>query len=243
MIHTWPRWPAITVWECPREPLVSVHGDHQPPPGSAALVEPTWRRLQARNPRLFDGPILALQDFAPSAAEVRCTRTSFRWLSVQDDLDAGVVLVAVNGVVTARDRFAREHILLGRRSLQNRIYPGMWELSPAGGIEPPAQDGVADTRSLHEQLRRELREECGLQDPIDPRPWAFYRDTAARSFNIVYRVELRRLVEDLSADTRPAHWDCDTARWIPRHQVPSFLRDNPVIDASRALLSRLGWAG
>lgn len=242
MTHSWPQWPAITIWNLRgREPLVTVEGNHEPPPGIESRAEGTWQRLRAENPRLFDGPILALAEFDPCIAHVRCRRTTYKWLSAQDELDIGVVLVAVNGVVTARDRAGQPHVLLGRRSPQNRMYGGMWELSPAGGVEPPPHDGPVPAETLHAQLHRELQEECGLRDPAHPAPLAFYRDTAARSFNVVFLMELARPVEELVRDTRPAHWDCDAAQWVARDEITLFLGSQPVIDASRALLAWLAW--
>jgi ADP-ribose pyrophosphatase YjhB (NUDIX family) len=99
---------------------------------------------------------------------------------------------------------------------------------------------------LVQQLARELREECGLEEPVDGAiPCAFYRDDVARSFNIVLRVRLARAVEELRAAPRDRHWDCDRTRWLAVDEVAAAERSegDRVIRATRALWRALGWSG
>ena len=195
--------------------------------------------MTAANPRLFDGPILSLAGFDPDSGRVVCRRTSYRWLAVRDDVETGVALVAVNGVVTARDRAGHEHYLLARRSPRTWKYGGLWELSPAGGLEP-ARDGPLPLGRLVDQLRHELLEEAGIDDPLaDARPIGFYRDTAAHSFNVVFRAHLSRRLEEIVAATRGTHWDTDATRWVPAASLPAFLEQHRAIHACGAILAWL----
>ncbi len=237
-------FPGVTIWPIREGRRPSVVIDNSAPPSDPrgeAEIEAEWSRLTAANPRLFDGPILALAGFDPGTGRVVCRRDSYRRLTVQGDAEAGVVLVAVNGIVTGRDRGGREHVLLGRRSTSTRMYGGMWELIPAGGLEPP-HGGSQDVPAEHllHQLSVELREEAGLNTPIrSAAAVAFYRDDAARSFNIVFAAALAAPIEDIPLTTRD--WDCDAALWLPRDEAGEFGRKMPIIAASRGLLRMAGW--
>lgn len=247
MTRSFDELPGITVWPAhdPGGPIVSIEGDAPPlPTDLAPRADASWARLCAANPRLFDGPILSLERFDPGRGLVACRRSSYKRLSVQDEVPMGVTLVAVNGVVTARDAGGREHVLLGRRSPGNRMYGGRWELAPAGGLEPPTADGPLARVLVLAQLRAELREECALDEPVDSaRLAAFYRDDIARSFNIVFRVALAPPIHALRAHAPGRAWDCDDVLWLPLDDVPRFDREqgSQTIDATRALWRVLGW--
>lgn len=233
-ITVWPADPATF----PRITIQPAAPAADPDPG----VERAWGRMCAANPRLFEGPILSLADFNAATGEVVCTRETYKRLSVQDQVPTGVVLVAVNGVITAGDADGREHMLLGRRAPGTRMYPGLWELAPAGGLDPPTGPEFP-AAALLAQLSRELTEETGLAEPLaNPTPLAYCRDDLARSFNIVLRARVERPIGSL----RPAserHWDCDAVRWLPVDEAARLDRDEPdsVIRATRALWRLLGW--
>lgn len=240
-------FPGVTIWPIRSGVTPTIVMAATPPRDApaAGAEDAEWDRLTALNPRLFDGPILSLVSFDPATGRVSCRRETYKRLSVQGAVDTGVVLVAVNAVLIARDARGEEHVLLGRRSPQVRKYGGMWELAPAGGLDPPA--GVAATLgpgALRAQLRRELLEEVGLDDALEgATPIAFYRDEAATSFNIVLRVELPTTPAALAAAAGERHWDCDAVMWLARADAPAFDRDRAghVIDATRALLRFIGW--
>ncbi len=237
-------FPGITIWPIREGTYPSVVVDDSPSahdPRDDEEIEAEWSRLTAANPRLFDGPILALAGFDPGTGRVVCRHDSYKRLTVQGEPEARVMLVAVNGIVTARDCAGREHVLLGRRSTSTRMYGGMWELIPAGGLEPP-RGGSQDVPAEHllHQLSVELREEAGLNTPItSATPVAFYRDEVARSFNIVFAAALSAPIEDIPLTKRD--WDCDAALWLPRDEVGEFGRTMPIISASRGLLRMAGW--
>lgn len=240
-------FPGVTIWpHAPgREPEIVIERGTPGDASDAAAVEAAWARMTAANPRLFDGPILSLASFDPGAGRVACRRETYKRLSVRGAVDTGVVLVAVNAVLIARDAGGEEHVLLGRRSPQVRMYGGMWELAPAGGLDPPAEDcATLGPAALRAQLRRELREEAGLDHGLDDAaPIAFYSDAAATSFNIVLRVELRTPLAALTAAAGDRHWDCDAVTWLARADAPAFDRERAgdLIAPTRALLRFIGW--
>ncbi len=244
-MSTFPHgFPGVTIWPSREGTRPSVGMDGSTPqrdPRAEARVEAAWSRLTAANRRLFDGPILALAGFDPETGRVACRRDSYKRLTVQGEAETGVVLLAVNGIVTARDREGREHVLLGRRSTSTRMYGGMWELIPAGGLEPPHGDSpdLPVDHLLH-QLSLELREEAGLNAKIEhATPIAFYRDQFARSFNIVFAAALPMPIEDIPLTERD--WDCDAVWWLPRDEAAEFGRKMPIIAPTRGLLRMTGW--
>lgn len=240
MSLTWPQWPGITIWPLIAGPTLGVAGEHVVPPAGVSQGGELWTHMTAANPRLFDGPILSLESFEPAGGRVMCRRSSYKWLAVQDHVETGVTLVAVNGVVTARDGAGREHYLLARRSSATWKYGGMWELSPAGGLEPTTSDGPVSSRVLVEHLRRELAEEAGFDDPLtDARPIGFYRDAVAHSFNVILRARLSRPLETVRAAMRGTHWDADATRWVARDELAGFAATGRTIAASRAILEWL----
>ncbi len=236
--------PGVRIWSV--QPMsegdLRVEVEEGTEAGEDERVERAWAALCAANPRLHDGPILSMTSFDPVAGRIGCRRDSYKRLSVQDAVETGVVLLSVSAIVTVPDGHGREHVLLGRRSESTRIYGGMWELAPAGGLDGGVTGPVPGARLIG-QLAEELREECGITEPIGAaRPEAFCRDERACSFNIVYRVRLAGPLGALRYGVR--HWDCDEALWLPVSIVRDFVRQNgeKIIAPTRALLRLMEWA-
>ncbi|MFM9995903.1 MAG: NUDIX hydrolase [Phycisphaerales bacterium] len=240
---------GVTIWPIRPGRMPTIELDSSAVPPNAArdgATDAVWARQSAANPRLFDGPILSVTSFDPEAARVMCRRDSYKRLSVGDSVATGVVLLAVNAVLIARDARGAEHVLLGRRSPQVRTYGAMWELTPAGGLEPPDAPprGVVPHAHVLTQLEREMHEEAGIRGNVGPAtPVAFYSDDRASSFNIVYMVRSETPLDALRAGAGERHWDCDAIRWLPRAEARAFDRAEGAgtIDASRAVLRFLGW--
>jgi 8-oxo-dGTP pyrophosphatase MutT (NUDIX family) len=239
-------YPGVTIWPAPRHAVPWVTVEDPAPEADGREVEAEWSRLTAANPRLFDGPILSFVRLSPERGEVVCRRDTYKRLAVRGAVETGVILTAVMGVLVARSEAGREHVLLGRRSPGTRVYPGMWELIPAGGLEPPpAGVRVIDRRGLLAQLDTELREEAGLSCGVS-RAWsvAWYEDRAAHSFNVVFLLRPTETLEALRAATGERHWDCDETLWLPVDEAPRFVRERgpEIIDAAKAMMSYLRWA-
>ncbi|MCA9298015.1 MAG: hypothetical protein KDA28_03055, partial [Phycisphaerales bacterium] len=71
-------------------------------PGIDPRTDDVWTRMLASNERLFDAPILAFRGV--EGDEVHCAIDAYRNFAVQDEIDLGVTLLAVTGVVTGRSR-------------------------------------------------------------------------------------------------------------------------------------------
>jgi hypothetical protein len=213
-----------------------VHSEH----ARADDERREWERRCVENPALFDGPILSVVSIDEAAAEVLARRETYRRLVVQPRVPTGVRLLAVTGLFIAHDDDQHPHILFGKRAASTRIYPGMWEVGPSGGVGvPPATIDTLLPEHLTAHLADEAAEEVGL-DLAHAVPVAVLRDDLARSDDIVLRADLGRLA-DVAPRTTCASWEYTSVRWIARRDIPAFLHaeGDRVIPPTRALLEHL----
>jgi len=196
--------------------------------------------MVAANPRLYDGPVLSVDSFDPGTGRIAAHEDTYLRLAVQPEVDTGVVALAVGGVLTAPDASGREHVLMIRRHEQTRLYPGMWEVGPAGGIDPVEGVRSLGFGEMQAELARELEEEAGLREPLDgARVVLIYRDNLARTIDVVVRVTFRTTVERLLEAAGETHWDASEARWVPVSELDAFTRSHATLDATLAQLEVL----
>lgn len=225
-------------------------------PGRSAETErrtdELWARRRDANPRLFNGPVLAWADnpLAFDGTTIRARRDEYRRLTVQPDVATGVMQLSVTGLIVAPDRTGTPHLCIARRAHDTRIYGGMWELAPSGGVDPPpAGDRSLDARDLFTQLLLELTEELGLPVEPDPgTPVCVVTDPIAMSADVVIRVDIVRPVEDLIAhaegDAHTSRWEYDAVRWIALDELGRFVRaagPDACIPPMLDVLAFLGW--
>jgi len=220
-------------------------------PEVAARIARTWDELRAANDRFYDGPILRSISLDAQHGELLCRRDTFRSLAVSPRLGLGVRQLGVSGLITARDRAGLQHVLLGRRAADTRIYPGLWEVAPSGGVKPPPAN--TSTLSLHDlaiALAEEADEELGMTlDPRAAQLIAFLRDEVACSDDAILRFDLdapinpRAQACPLSAEAA-GRWEYIDSAWIALPDLPTFARDHAAAIAAptAALLRWLGWA-
>lgn len=228
-----------------------------------AAIDARWQRLRSRNPRYFDGPILAfhsldiVRDPAPITL-IHATRSGYKLLAVTnpnssqaDERDfgppvhTGITQLSLTAVITAADAQGRPHVLLGKRGPSTRIYGDMWELGPSGGIEPPQDRSTVATleeRELLQQLNAEITQELDaqLQRPIHIHDLAcLAHDAIANSIDLVYRVNVLPPIDDA---TIAAHnWEYSAAKWTPIDHLAKLDTTLPLIPPTRALLRYLRW--
>ncbi|MEN0019282.1 MAG: hypothetical protein AAF747_00195 [Planctomycetota bacterium] len=212
---------------------------------SAEASEPTtaqrteWDRRTDSNRRLFNGSILAFAGFDADTRVVHARRDTYQRLITQHtDADAErVVHLSVTGVLLAKDADERVHVLLGKRSNEPAVYPGMWEFAPSGGIDPPSRaladlDTPLDGTDVWRQLDVEMQEELDLPGSPDPgRIEGIVLDHAIPSADILVVVRFARLLEDMmaAADER-GNWEYATTRWIALDDIAEFdRRENELI--------------
>lgn len=219
------------------------------PEGLRWRVDELWREMCARNPRLYDGPLLAVTGFDGARNRVECARSTFRWLAVRQSVETGTTILSVTGVLTGRDGSGEPHVLLARRSAQTRIYHGMWEFAPSGGVPPPREGAErVEVGEVLEALASEGEEELGvdlrahLGEAAIP---ALTVDELAHSVDLVVRVDLPRPIEPRRGVCAGERWEYSDAAWVRLRDVPGFVREHgeAIIGPTVALLRHFGWAG
>lgn len=184
------------------------------PQDIADATEHRWAQLLAKNPRHFDGPILAIESFDPDTNSIRARCEGYKRLAVQPEADTGVRILSVTGFITALDKNNQPCVLIARRSEQTRVHGGLWELAPSGGIDPPGQASSLTLDHVRAQLATEMREELGLElDASVARPVALVVEDAGFSVDIVLRLDTNAPIESLGVNTDS--WEYTGARWIP----------------------------
>lgn len=216
---------------------------HREPPHDPR-IDSAWEKLRAQNPRLHGGGIYNVLSIDPDRARITAAYDLYKRLVVQPEVDTGIHQLSVSALCTAPSPNGPA-VLIGQRGRQTRIYGGMWQICPAGGVEPP--EDPADLRDLtHDDLRRnlarEVEEEVGLDLADRPAtPLAIVHDPTARSYDIVLRVEF-----GAAQPLRPQQgstWEHMDIRWLPLRDIPDFDRQHRIIEPTRALFRSLGWLG
>lgn len=219
-------------------------------PELSPLARERWEVLCAANPRYYDGPMLAAVSFDPATGEFAARRDRFARLAVQPEVRTGVRLLAVTALLTASRRApggSDELVaLMGRRSTGTRIYGGLFELGPSGGL--PAHPGI-DTltqRDLTRHLAEEISEEAGeavahrLTSGQPPRALGVLRDHTACSDDVVLHAHLGELSADL-ADLSPANWEYDDVCWASQDDARELVRRGVLAPPTIALLHAMNW--
>ncbi len=218
-----------------------------PPPLSPrerALVEELWRERSAANPRLYNGPLLAVVSTDEETGEIVCRRDEFKRLIAQPTVRTGVRLLAITGAVTARDASGERHVLLGKRGECTRVYPGMWELGPCGGIPPPhASIAHFDEEMIRGHLLEEGEEEVGLAFQAGGIV-GLARDHVAHSEDLVMECDAGRL-EHARIEGGTSGWEYSELRWVALRDLERFDREEAarIIAPTRALFRVLGYVG
>ena len=124
-----------------------------------AAVELAWQNARAETPSLFNGAVFSVDRIAASQLEGHWTEyrrivARLRLPALADVL--GVRPLAVAGLIEGPDG-----IVLGRRPSTAVYQPGLWQLAPAGNVDPGAE--LAGGIDVVAALGTELREELGLE--------------------------------------------------------------------------------
>lgn len=209
----------------------------EPPPPSPE-VERIWSEMAAKNPRLFDGPVLSITAFDPATGTLRIRWDTYKRLVVQPGVETGVRQFAVTALLTRPGPRAPE-VLLGRRGLQTRMYDNMWEIGPSGGVDG-VRPGAAEYthEDIVEEVRREVREEAGLEIGADARALALIYDHHARSHDLVMRIDLPPGAGD---DADHHDWEYQEVRWVPLDELRDWerARGHDMLGTTRAMIREL----
>ncbi|MEZ6241924.1 MAG: NUDIX domain-containing protein [Phycisphaerales bacterium] len=213
----------------------------------AEAVERRWAEMLAENPRFHNGAILAIESFDPATNTLRARRDEYRRLAVQPQAPTRVRILSVTGMIVARDDEGRECLLLAQRSHQTRIYGGLWELAPSGGIDAPDDRTSSLTiDDVRRQLDAELREELGLGlDLSRARPVALSVDGPGDAVDIILRLDTGTTIERLGLDDARANWEYTGVRWVALDDAREFARNHSreLIPPTRDVLAWLADPG
>jgi hypothetical protein len=179
-----------------------VASSFAPPAEIRALIEETWSASLARpGVTLFDGPLLRLEGFSASAAQVqlRLSRTSYKpFLGTNGRHAQRVHALGPHACANALGTTALvvtgdQQLVFGVRSRQVALYPG--SAHPFGGCLEPLEP--IDPAG---QTRRELGEELGLAaaDIRSLRLLAIGEDLELRQPELIYLCQTGLAVAELA---------------------------------------------
>ncbi len=138
-----------------------------------------WEALMRANSRLTDGPcwhVMGVHRDGHGGATVHVTRTTYKMGAVRGSgLATGFIGLGTKAIAHWKGR-----CLIGRRALSCATYPGHWEFSPAGAVEPDEDPAVG--------IERELIEECATKAVAPARAIAIFFDPIARNWEIVHEL-------------------------------------------------------
>jgi hypothetical protein len=220
----------------PRAPISIMVHDAPTPSVSTELqqrIDQAWADQRAANPSLFDGPILSVSSIDARSGTITCVCERFARLMVQSDPavgDLGVRLLGIKAIVRGRDTHQREHVLLARRGREVRVYPGLWEIGPAGGVDI-AGSGTFTHDALTRTLIDEAHEELALEltpEQIAP-PALIVHDELALCHDLIAPVTWSKPINPrwtLCASAACANSEYLDACWVPIDELPGFMRDH-----------------
>lgn len=210
-------------------------------PDEIEHIERHWSSLAEANPRLYNGPVLSVVSIDLELGVIHGRRDDFKRLLAQPRVATGVRLLAVTGVVIASDTRGTPHALLARRGEKTRIYPGMWELAPCGGVSPPhPSDPVIAMEGLRAAVHEEASEELNLSMDVG-RCVGLVRDRVAFSDDLVFECDAGDL--DRVRETLRTSWECPEVAWVALDEIEVFDRTHAtsIILPTRAMFRLLGW--
>ncbi len=226
-------------------------GGWDDPASKADEIERRWADARADNPRLRDGEVLSVGAIDPGAGLIHTSRSTYKRLVAQNaTLDLGVRMLGVKGLLIGRDTHGVEHVLIARRGGDTRVYGGMWEIAPAGGVSvPPRSVAELGPEVLRDTLADEAHEELGLDlDVSAARPVAVVRDDVARSVDVIVRldwpssggiIDPRASVCTLGRDD----WEYVDTAFLSRSDAAAFDKraSGEIVGPMRVVLRWLGW--
>jgi hypothetical protein len=212
-----------------------------------ATVEQLWRTAARRVAEggagtLFNGRVFSADRITPT--EITGHVTEFRRIVAQmerPDLFAtlGLRPLAVCGVLRCADG-----VPFGRRHPASIYQPGMWQLPPAGSVDPSAvsADGTVDLRA---QLLTELTEELGIapDQVATPRPLCVVEHPGSHVSDVGIAL-VTALTGAQVLDAHRTHANTEYARLVivPFTELADFVAraGDLLVPPARAFLARAG---
>lgn len=225
------------------EAPVRILDARAPDPALVPRINDAWESLRAANPRYHDGAMLVVESRSPLTVR----RDTYRTLATAAIFDPTIRALGVQGVVIGRDRSEHEHTLFGRRSAETRIYGGLWENAPSGGMTAAPGRGALSLGDFIGALRGEGIEELGLDlADAEIKPIALLDDPRAFSIDLVLEVRPHRPIDPraIPCSARDGgRWEYIDAAWVRWDQIGGWMRrDRAAFSPSTLVLAnRYGW--
>lgn len=221
-----PGWALEEGWQSHPLPERLIARAEPAPPLPADLkpvLAEAWRRAQeARGGRLFDGRVFSVDRIGGDG--LRGHFAPYRATIAQIDTPAlsarlGLRPLAVCGLIRSADG-----IVLGRRAPYMGYQPGLWQLPPAGSVDPEGFEGGESDLTVH--FWREVKEELGLEraDFTALRPLALLEHPRSRILDLFFLAETRLGGEAIEERQKKAGNDeYDRLAIVPRAELPGWL--------------------
>ncbi len=187
-----------------------------------------WEEKCRRNPNLFNGKIFRFISLDEGLEGLEGLTGEF--VGYKDYLcGSGIKPVSVTGVIHTEDA-----VLIGQRSDEVSVCPGLLETPPSGTIDPGA---VMDSQiDLIRQIRKELFEETSLkeEDILSISPFALIEDKKGGTWEVCFWIPLKKRIEVF-----PPNREYEKFFWVERKNLPAFLENPSLIPFTRYLLTFL----
>lgn len=181
-------------------------------PEQSRTIDRLWTKSLEQYPKIFKGPVListesGIQNFQfqretyDLSLAIRKTPQMFT---------PPLYSLSITGVI-----IWQEQILMGKRSQDSPVYPGCWEVFPAGTLESP---------NLLEQLLKEFKEETQL-DEASIEELSFLApllDRSQSSYDFVFRIRLRTEESIVVPSTEHSE-----VKWVPLAETHSLASSLP----------------
>jgi 8-oxo-dGTP pyrophosphatase MutT (NUDIX family) len=204
--------PTIEIDRSPRDHPAEMH----------THIKAAWRQLCDQNPRYFNGGMLAFDSYDPSTNIIHSHAEEYKHHAVRDTVDLGVSLLAVTGVLAARD-YEHTKYMLGKRSPTTHRYGDLWEFGPCGGVDVPTKPiTTLGPDAILGELQREAIEEAGIRfTEVSPVSLGLVHDDAVGSVDIVLRVPLDTIPKTHSS------WEYTECMWLTISELNERLHSHP----------------
>ncbi len=215
-------------------------------------MEQEWERELERNPGLFNGEILLLQDWKRDSQGT--LRVSASWGTYQMFLTSRTIAamhdivrpLGVSGIMVCEAESKEGAVLptsalvFARRSSKVSTYPSHWELMPSGSISrDTVQTGNTGTIDYLRQLLEEFEQETGFSAEGNIKqavPFALIFDKQANIYDICVRLDVSIPQATLTAQFQ-GNDEYTELECIPLPKVPHFLQHHfsDIVPTSKVL--------
>lgn len=223
-MHDWPA-PGWVIHEV--VPALQVQVVREMPALSTSVeaeIDRLWAAGLARTDgALFNGRVFNADEIMPDA--VRGHWTEYRRVVAQIERPDFYALLAIRPLAVGGAIVGPDGVVIGKRP-ENAVYqPDMWQLPPAGSLDPGAvgEDGIID---IARQVLTELREELGMAAETVRilRPLCIVEHAGSHVADLGVALETSLGAAAIAAaHAQAADAEYDPLRVVPLHDLAEFV--------------------